>query len=116
MDDDRVLRLFWLLGRIYQRQELMMGALQDLQAADANLATEVDAILADVAALQTQITDLTTAASTAVAAADLQPQIDAVNATAAKIAAALAPPAPPAAADVPPVAPAPDAPLVSPGF
>lgn len=97
LDTDQLVRQILLrVHRIEHHQGVIMGALEDLQAADTNLATEVAAVLADVTDLQAQIAVLTGQVASGVSPADLQPVIDDINAKAASIAAALAPPAPPA--------------------
>lgn len=104
LDTDLLVRQLLLrFARMEHNQGAIMGALEDLQAADANLATEVAAVLTDVTDLQAQIAALTEQVASGVAPADLQPVIDDINAKANSIAAALAPPAPPE--DAPPAEP-----------
>lgn len=94
VDLDTLALVRQLIRRQVRLERNIMGALEDLQAADANLAVEVSAVLADVVALQAQIADLTSQIGQGVDPASLQPTIDDINAQAQRIAAALAPPAP----------------------
>lgn len=101
LDTDQLVRqLMVRVLRIDRRTEQMMGALEDLQAADANLASQVGAVetgVADlrdqVSSLTQQVADLTAQLGNGVDPASLQPEIDSINALAARIGTALAPPA-----------------------
>lgn len=101
VDLDTLALVRQLIRRQARLERNIMGALEDLQAADANLATEVGAVLADVVDLQAKIADLTAQVGQGVDLAALQPTIDDINAQAQRIADALAPPAA-SPADVPP--------------
>lgn len=92
VDLDTVTLVRQLALRLHRMETRIMGALEDLQAADANLAAEVAAVLTDVVDLQAKIADLTAQVAAGVAPADLQPVIDDINAQASRIADALAPP------------------------
>lgn len=96
--DQAVHQILLRLVRVEHRQEQIMGALEDLQAADANLATEVTAILTDVQTLLGQV-------ASSVDPAALAPVTDDLNALSARIAAVL-----PAPVDAPAEAPPADAP------